>query len=63
MLSRIDEDDPELEVGKPIVGTLATWTADMGVWTVSGTPVPQDLSEAISAHAASLGVPGFADGS
>jgi hypothetical protein len=63
ILSPVDPDDPELEVGKAIRGTLATWTADMGTWTVGGTPVPQELAGAISAHAASLGVPGFADGS
>ena len=42
-----------------VVGQMAVWTADMGCWTVAGTPLPQALGEAISAHAASLGVPGF----
>jgi len=60
-----DMEMPELEEGESIVATasleeaIATWSNDIGTWTVSGQPLPEALSETISEHAASLGVPGF----
>lgn len=36
--------------------TVATWSADMGAWIVDGVPLPQELCEAITEHAKSLGV-------
>lgn len=42
--------------GLIVAGTLSTWSSDIGAWTVGGLPLPQELSEAITAHAKSLGV-------
>jgi len=39
--------------------TMATFSNDAGCWVLGGAPLPEDLSKAISDHAASLGVPGF----
>lgn len=47
------------DMGDTISGSVAVWTADMGTWTMGGIPLPQELAEAISAHAGSLGVEGF----
>jgi hypothetical protein len=38
---------------------MAIWTGDQGCWTLHGEPLEPEFSEAISAHAHSLGVPGF----
>ena len=54
----ISEDIEIVTVG-PMMGPLAVFTGDMGCWTVAGEALPPELSGAISAHAASLGVPGF----
>lgn len=42
--------------GETIMGVVSIWSADMGSWTVEGIPVPEDLSDAITEHAKSLGV-------
>jgi hypothetical protein len=39
-----------------IRGPLATWSRDSGAWEVGGVPVPDELGEAITDHAKSLGV-------
>jgi hypothetical protein len=59
-----EEGAPEPPEGVEVVAievqqAVAVWTADAGCWTVEGNPLPPGLSDAISAHAASLGVPGF----
>ena len=39
-----------------MMGVLATWSHDMGTWTVEGMPVPQELADRITEHAKDLGV-------
>lgn len=39
-----------------IAGIMSVWSADMGTWTIEGTPVDPELSETITEHAKSLGV-------
>lgn len=39
-----------------IVGAMATWSTDMGAWMIEGMPVPQELGDAITEHAKSLGI-------
>lgn len=50
------ERETELEEGEQIEGVLATWSADMGMWTVAGMPIPQEFGESLTEHAKSLGV-------
>ena len=38
---------------------MATFSNDIGCWTVDGVPLPEEFSDAISRHAHDLGVPGF----
>jgi len=61
----------ETEPGKPpraLVGEgelpnlrdpMAVFSPDMGCWTIDGIALPEELQEAITDHARSLGVPGF----
>lgn len=42
--------------GTAIAGTLAMWSADIGTWVVNDIPLPQELADAITAHAKDLGV-------
>lgn len=42
--------------GRAIMGSMAVWTADVGMWTLNGDPLPEELSDAITEHAKSLGV-------
>jgi hypothetical protein len=44
------------EEGFTVIGELATWSRDMGMWLIEERPVPPELGEAITAHAKSLGV-------
>jgi hypothetical protein len=44
------------EQGIAIAGAMATWNADTGVWMIEGQAVPEDMGEAITEHAKSLGV-------
>jgi hypothetical protein len=39
-----------------INGATAIWNADMGAWCIEGNPVPQEVGDAITAHAKALGV-------
>lgn len=39
-----------------IEGVVVTWSADLGAWTLEGLPIPNELGEAITDHAKSLGV-------
>jgi hypothetical protein len=48
--------EPVLD-GDVIVGAVAMWTADLGCWTLNGVPLPPDVSDTITEHAKSLGVP------
>lgn len=44
-------------VGIAVQRTLATWSADSGMWLLEdGSPVPVELGEAITEHAKNLGV-------
>jgi hypothetical protein len=56
---------PRAIIGRPaeggLAGVLATWSRDSGAWTVGGAPVPQEVSDAITEHARSLGVEEFLD--
>jgi len=52
-------DEADLRPSDVEMDTMAVWSADVGAWTVAGVPVDSQLNEMISAHAASLGVPGF----
>jgi hypothetical protein len=54
--SEEDVPDSSVEEGEEIEGALALWSRDLGVWTVGGVPVPEDLGEAITEHAKDLGV-------
>lgn len=53
---------PRALIGEPmpeegaVYATISTWSADMGAWTIDDIPVPEDLNEAITEHAKSLGV-------
>lgn len=38
---------------------MAVFSNDVGCWTLNGSPLPPELSDAISDHARNLGVPGF----
>jgi len=54
--------DPVIEPGETVQmrGMLVTWQADTGQWVdQSGLGIPPQLSEAITEHAKSLGVPGW----
>lgn len=44
------EEDEEFD------GVMAIWSRDFGCWCVGGVPLQPELSEAITAHAKSLGV-------
>jgi len=46
----------ELEDREAVATALATWVADNGRWEIEGTPVPNDMGEAITEHAKTLGV-------
>lgn len=47
----------ETEEGVAMIGKLATWSSDTGVWLLEGGEIlPLELSEAITAHAKDLGV-------
>jgi len=38
---------------------LAVFSYDSGCWMINGIPVPEELGDAITAHARSLGVEAF----
>jgi hypothetical protein len=40
----------------PLDASVLVWTADVGGWTMQGTPVPSELGDAITQHAKDLGV-------
>lgn len=44
------------EAGEGVIGIQSTWSADLGMWTIEGAPVGNELSDAITEHAKSLGV-------
>jgi hypothetical protein len=51
--------DEDPKPGDVLEGVVAVFSSDMGCWTAEGDPLPSVLGEAVTAHAASLGVPGF----
>lgn len=59
ILGQAESEDEVPDVGDTMFGDVAVWTGDLGCWTMHGTPLPKDLSDTISDHARSLGVPGF----
>jgi len=54
----IGEIEMDTEEGKiTCTGVMAVWSFDVGTWTVDGAPaLPQELCDAITAHAKDLGV-------
>lgn len=61
LIGHADVEEPEdLETEVEVEGqAVAVFSNDIGCWTLNGEPVPTQLSDAISAHARNLGVPGF----
>ncbi|MGA2928485.1 MAG: hypothetical protein ABSG43_21330 [Solirubrobacteraceae bacterium] len=46
----------ELVRSRSVPGMMAIWTADQGSWMVEGEAIPEEISNAITAQAKSLGV-------
>jgi len=58
LLSEIDPEHPPT-VGDMVPSVIAVFSNDVGRWTLGGLPLPDEVNQAITEHAANLGVPGF----